>query len=122
MVITACLVVSVPDATHATTKSTMCFVEHSSSLVLWQRGNHTHYVLVVANNPKRDANSLVTGSLFGLGCHLPEHVCRISRSGEQHTCWFSGRSDSVVESSEIRRHHYRRRLHSSGNRDFGNLG
>ena len=51
------------------------------------------------------------------------YVCRISRSGEQYTCWFRGRSGRSVESSEIRRHHYRplrRRLHSSGNRDFRN--
>ena len=42
---------------------------------------------------------VITGPLFGLGCQLPEHVCRISRSGEQYT-----RAGSAAEASKAQKY------------------
>jgi len=64
-----------------------------------------------------DTGSPVTGPLPSMGCDLPRHVRRVSRSGQ---CTSSNsRSDELAE---VRLRHSRRRLHPYYDRDIGNLG
>jgi len=55
-------------------------------------------------------------------CYLPRQRPRVSRFGQQYTCWFSGSNSRSDEIAKVRWHHNRRRFHPFCDRDIGNLG